>query len=52
MAKKITYKVETLELQVKGQKLEDLINEHVSKGWILDNVFASNGLIVVIFTDK
>jgi hypothetical protein len=37
---------------VKGDKLEDLINEHVSKGWILDNVFASNGILVVIFTDK
>jgi|TARA_B100001093_G_C26445292_1_gene849907 hypothetical protein len=52
MAKKITYKVETLELQVKGQNLEDLINEHVSKGWILDKVFSDAQLIVVIFRDK
>jgi len=52
MAKKTTYKVETISLLHEGYKLEELINKHVSKGWILDRVFSDAQLTVVIFRDK
>ena len=50
MAKKKTYKVE---INVNLKALEDVINEYVSKDWILDQVLVQAwDTFTVIFRDK
>ena len=50
MTKKLTYKVVT---HISLEALEDIINKHASKGWILDQVVTHNiDSSTIIFRDK
>ena len=55
MGKKITYKVVSAEvMREENQKIiEDSINKHTEKGWILDKVVTGRiGEVIIIFKDK
>ena len=55
MAKKITYKVVAAEPEAgENQKIiENTINKHTEKGWILDKVVTGFvGQVIIIFKDK